>query len=328
MSYLRIWIESCLLPWDDASNRLFSLNILLTLLYTACWVLFFYKHTSWNSFRKDMWRLVFRKKYWWNRSTKLDYTMFFCTSTVFMIPIWSCVFPISRYTLAGLRSYTNLETLAVSSSNMNLLLFTLGAFLLNDFIIYAYHVLLHKVPWLWEIHITHHSARIMTPFTFYRAHTLEVLIGSSCKMVATGMGMGLFVFLFDSPYHIVNLLGANIFTVIANTFASNLRHSHIPISFGFLEYVFVSPKQHQIHHSKLAQHYDKNYGSHLSIWDTIMGTLTLSREVTEPLSFGVRGEYRQTFSHIVLRWKKTVSKQIRQPDSGNENREKAALRAG
>ena len=39
------------------------------------------------------------------------------------------------------------------------------------------------------------------------------------------------------------------FGVLFNFAAANLRHSHIWISFGRFEKIFISPAQHQIHHS-------------------------------------------------------------------------------
>ena len=49
--------------------------------------------------------------------------------------------------------------------------------------------------------------------------------------------------------------------------AANLRHSHVYIGFGYLEHIFISPAQHQIHHSRNKIHFDQNFGSCLSIWD-------------------------------------------------------------
>ena len=60
-------------------------------------------------------------------------------------------------------------------------------------------------------------------------------------------------------------------------FGANLRHSHVKLKYpSFLEYIFISPHQHQIHHSDNPIHFNKNMGSKLAIWDWLLGTLVLS----------------------------------------------------
>ena len=57
-----------------------------------------------------------------------------------------------------------------------------------------------------------------------------------------------------------------------------MRHSHIDISYWkWLEHVLISPSQHQVHHSIAEEHYDKNFGAALAIWDWIFGSLHLSQ---------------------------------------------------
>jgi sterol desaturase/sphingolipid hydroxylase (fatty acid hydroxylase superfamily) len=82
------------------------------------------------------------------------------------------------------------------------------------------------------------------------------------------------------------VLGVNAFLFFFSLIGSNLRHSHVPISYGrFIEKWFISPKQHQIHHSK--KHFNKNYGGYIAIWDRVFGTLCLSNSV-KVMKFGLR----------------------------------------
>jgi sterol desaturase/sphingolipid hydroxylase (fatty acid hydroxylase superfamily) len=53
---------------------------------------------------------------------------------------------------------------------------------------------------------------------------------------------------------------------------SATRHSHVPISFGFMEHVLVSPRMHQQHHSIAPEHVDVNMGLVFSFWDRALGT--------------------------------------------------------
>lgn len=72
---------------------------------------------------------------------------------------------------------------------------------------------------------------------------------------------------------------------------ANLRHSHVWISWGpWLEHVFISPAQHQIHHSNDPVHFDRNMGAFLAIWDRLFGTLQTARGQTVSGSGLTRGK--------------------------------------
>ena len=84
---------------------------------------------------------------------------------------------------------------------------------------------------------------------------------------------------------------------------ANLRHSSVKLKyFNFLEYVFISPFQHQIHHSNLPEHYDRNLGAKLALWDWMFGTLVLSKSVSE-IRFGlVKKDEKQLNSFLKNLW--------------------------
>ncbi len=66
-----------------------------------------------------------------------------------------------------------------------------------------------------------------------------------------------------------------------------MRHSHVWLSYGdLLEHLFISPAQHQIHHSRAVEHHGKNYGEVLAIWDWMFGTLYVPNG-KEDLDFGL-----------------------------------------
>jgi sterol desaturase/sphingolipid hydroxylase (fatty acid hydroxylase superfamily) len=54
-----------------------------------------------------------------------------------------------------------------------------------------------------------------------------------------------------------------------------------------LEKLFLSPAAHQIHHSVAIEHYDKNFGVCLAIWDHLWKTHFHPHNVTEPICFGL-----------------------------------------
>jgi sterol desaturase/sphingolipid hydroxylase (fatty acid hydroxylase superfamily) len=53
----------------------------------------------------------------------------------------------------------------------------------------------------------------------------------------------------------------------------------------------VSPAHHQVHHSTLPQHFDKNFGSCLAVWDWAFGTLHIPARENEVASFGVPADH-------------------------------------
>jgi sterol desaturase/sphingolipid hydroxylase (fatty acid hydroxylase superfamily) len=65
----------------------------------------------------------------------------------------------------------------------------------------------------------------------------------------------------------------------------SLRHSQVPVSFGPLDSVILSPHMHQLHHSVKLAHWDKNMGNQLSIWDWCFRT-GFKPEKGEALRFG------------------------------------------
>lgn len=130
-----------------------------------------------------------------------------------------------------------------------------------DAVIYFQHVILHKVPVLWRIHVVHHADVDCDVTTGIRFHPLEIGFSMLIKMTT--------VVVWGIP-----VLGVLIFEVMLNA-ASLFSHSNIrlPAAFDkYLSWVVVTPKMHRIHHSTEQNESDRNYGFCLSWWDRIFGT--------------------------------------------------------
>jgi sterol desaturase/sphingolipid hydroxylase (fatty acid hydroxylase superfamily) len=155
----------------------------------------------------------------------------------------------------------------------NSLLFTIIYFILSDFSRFLLHFTLHKTPFLWEFHKVHHSATVLTPLTVYRVHPIEALLYFIRSLLVVGFVAGAFAFLFRGQIIFTTILGIQVFELLFNIFGSNLRHSHVPISFGkTLETFFVSPVMHQTHHSISKNKNSKNLGSTFTFWDILFKT--------------------------------------------------------
>ncbi|MVA96317.1 fatty acid hydroxylase [Nitratireductor sp. CAU 1489] len=157
----------------------------------------------------------------------------------------------------------------------------------SDFCTYWVHRIHHDYPVLWPFHSVHHSAEVLTPVTVYRKHPVYDLISDAFSSMLIGAVAGVLLVAISAEISIASLGGANIIFVVFNTIGANFRHSHIWISYGpVLEHIFISPAQHQIHHSRAVLHHDKNYGEIFAIWDWLFGTLYIpARE--EQLEFGL-----------------------------------------
>jgi sterol desaturase/sphingolipid hydroxylase (fatty acid hydroxylase superfamily) len=194
-----------------------------------------------------------------------------------------------------------IDPLILSSINI-MLIFTLLLFLFDDLTRFYLHYILHKVPILWEFHKVHHSAKVLTPFTIYRSHPVENLLYAFRMTLTQGFVVGLCYYLFGPTLKMLDIVGANAFVFLFNFFGSNLRHSHIWFSWGdILERYFISPAQHQIHHSDNPKHFDVNFGSALAIWDRLFRCHIYASQVNkaqgDKITYGIGKKHK---GHVSL----------------------------
>lgn len=169
-------------------------------------------------------------------------------------------------------------------------LFTACLFVVDDLSRYVVHRLLHQVPLLWSFHKVHHTATSLNPLTVYRTHPVEGILFALRSSFVHGACIAVFVFFFGERVTLATVLGASVFSFAFNALGANLRHSHIALGFWRpLERLFISPAQHQLHHSTAPRHRDRNFGVALAVWDLAFGTHSFS-EPGVRLRFGVAGE--------------------------------------
>ena len=234
---------------------------------------------------------VFNRKVWLGKSAFVDYMLFFLNGFL-------KVSLIGPYIILGfyIAFYVN-ETLlqlfgfySILSVAETLILYTITLTIINDFFSYLTHYLMHKISFLWEFHKIHHSATTLNPLTQYRLHPIELIINNIRGILIFGLITGIFDYLSHHQIEKVMFLGVNVFTFLFFFLGANLRHSHVKLKYPrMIEYIFISPFQHQIHHSTKPEHFNKNMGSKFAIWDYLFGTLVLS-ESTSRVNFGIPKE--------------------------------------
>ncbi len=234
----------------------------------------------------------FNKKIWLGNSALIDYLMIFFNSLIKVV-VLSPLLIYSLY-IAEELSLWLVTTFGESTLNWSfstiVVFYTITIVIVNDFASFFVHYLMHKIPFLWEFHKIHHSATELNPFTQYRIHPVELIINNLRGLAIKGVVTGLFLYLGNGKVSLVTFLGVNVLNFLFLFWGANLRHSHVKLKyFNFLEYILISPYQHQIHHSNNKKHFDSNLGSRLAIWDYLFGTLIKSKEVNQ-LTFGLGKE--------------------------------------
>lgn len=270
----------------DPKKRIFIFYLLASFVIAFLWLLFNKKLRVKESLNK-----IFNPKIFFSKSSKSDYKIFILNQIIMFLVSPLLVTQITIATIlfyyfhsiswlnAGMFENTALIFVAV--------LFTSFHFIIDDLSKYIVHRLMHKWHILWALHKVHHSATSLTPMTVFRTHPLEGIIFSLRSAITQAITISIFVFLFGSNVDLVTVLGANIFVFLFNIFGSNLRHSHIGIRYWkWLEYILISPAQHQVHHSISKDHHDKNFGAAFAIWDWIFGSLHHSVD-TDKLILGI-----------------------------------------
>jgi sterol desaturase/sphingolipid hydroxylase (fatty acid hydroxylase superfamily) len=165
--------------------------------------------------------------------------------------------------------------------------YTVALLLVEDLLRYWSHRLMHTIPVLWHFHKVHHSPEVLIPFSQMRQHPVNGLISVMRSVLAIGLVTGAFMLVFPGELTVLSILGVNVGRFVFNAMGAHLRHSHIWLSFGpGLSRILVSPAMHQIHHSKLERHIDRNFGSQFALWDWMFGTIYVPRQ-RENLVLGI-----------------------------------------
>ena len=285
------------------AQRLF-IPALLTSLIMAIGAYFYYQRKGRlgeTASTRNMLAYLFPKKIWTNRSSVVDYEIIFFNAVLYVFLIGPFLVYLAFITEWVTNFWTGVfgEMAAVDWSRTTILVsFTIGIFVIDDFIRYFQHWLFHKVPLMWNFHKVHHAAEVLTPFTNYRNHPLETFIFHCRRIVSYGLVAGTFLYLVGDNISLLDMFYAATARKVFNHLGSNLRHTHIWFSWGkFMEHIFISPAQHQIHHSDAPEHRDKNMGSMFAIWDWMFGTLVVTDKQLD-LTLGIGDEQNKRFRSL------------------------------
>ena len=149
-----------------------------------------------------------------------------------------------------------------------------------DFMIYAQHVALHRIAFLWPLHATHHAEQTLDVSSGLRFHPGEALVSLSVKAAAI-VAIGV---------HPVTVI---IFEILLSS-ASLFTHTNLDLGRwdARLQTLFVSPDMHRLHHSRAEDESRRNFGFSCR-WDKIFKTYRATPHTAhETLPLGLAG-FRQ-----------------------------------
>jgi sterol desaturase/sphingolipid hydroxylase (fatty acid hydroxylase superfamily) len=135
-------------------------------------------------------------------------------------------------------------------------------FILNDFVQWFTHLMLHRTPVLWKFHKVHHSIVEMGFAGHLRYHWMENIFYKPLKTLVV-MLMGGFEPKQAFIVHFITLI------------IGHINHANIRVSYGPLKYVVNNPVMHLWHHAKQlpkGHQFGVNFGISLSLWDYIFKT--------------------------------------------------------
>jgi sterol desaturase/sphingolipid hydroxylase (fatty acid hydroxylase superfamily) len=204
-------------------------------------------------------------------SAKCDTLFWVCSQTI--IPVLNSAGVLWMLSLMGMLNTFIIDAYSVQIevgllSNVfegfenNRLITWLLWFVAIDFAIYVTHVMMHKIPVFWEWHKFHHAAEDFCVLTSARFALSETFFGSIIQAVIINVVLGL------PEYNTIIVL------VVGKLIFEWMHHSNLPFDYGVLGRVFVSPRFHRFHHSKLIIDRDRNFGADLAIWDYLFGTIS------------------------------------------------------
>lgn len=316
-----------LAPVTDRFLGIFDLNgrfgvLFLCISYTVAYGLFrFRKHRGLTD-AGSFWQFIGGSRVYLHRSALLDYQYYLIRAVLkvaLVLPLVALVDPLVFRSGDYIAFFTKLwgarpqvgENLGLS------LLYGLGLFLVRDFKHYWVHRAFHS-RWLWEFHKVHHSAPVLVPATASRIHFVEKVVERLASVICVGLYAGVFWYLCGGEISRYTLFGVTYLVFVFNALAANLRHSHVWLSFGpRVERILNSPAQHQIHHSDAPRHFNKNFGTNLSIWDWMFGTLYTTTSTPEAIRFGTgqrdAERYLTVYSLIVTPFVELARKRRRRP---------------
>ena len=161
--------------------------------------------------------------------------------------------------LAGIALWADSRSLGLFNQvDAPMWLVGVASLLILDLAVWAQHVAMHHVPFLWRMHRVHHADPHIDVTTALRFHPAEILVSLIWKAAI--------VIAFGIP-----AWAAFVFEIALNAFAQ-FNHANWAMpkrADSWLRQIVVTPDMHRVHHSVVRAEANRNFGFCLSIWDRL-----------------------------------------------------------
>jgi sterol desaturase/sphingolipid hydroxylase (fatty acid hydroxylase superfamily) len=140
----------------------------------------------------------------------------------------------------------------------NAILYWVALFFAEDMMFWLEHYVDHNVRFFWAVHVTHHSSEEFNLSTGFRSSVF----------------MPFYRYLYFIPLALLGFQPIDILFMyaITQTYGIIVHTQAIQKLPRWVEYFFVTPSHHRVHHASNIPYLDKNMGMVLIIWDRIFGT--------------------------------------------------------
>ena len=172
----------------------------------------------------------------------------------------------------------------------------IGLILATDFVWYWYHRLGHEVNFFWAAHIVHHHSEEFNFTAAARITTFQAIIRTGFWCILPFLGF--------HPKMVITML-------LVHGAYSFFTHTQVIGRIKWLEYVFVTPSVHGVHHASDEKYLAKNYGDMFTFWDRMFGTFHEEEEkpkygLTHPLkSYSFLWQHFHYYFEIYELWKRS-----------------------
>ncbi|MBS1587886.1 MAG: sterol desaturase family protein [Bacteroidetes bacterium] len=143
-------------------------------------------------------------------------------------------------------------------TNWNPVAYWVLLFLSEDLLFWLEHYVDHNCRLFWAVHVTHHSSEEYNLTTGFRSSVF----------------MPFYRYLYFIPLALIGFHPIDIIFMYAltQTYGILVHTQAVKKLPPWVEYIFVTPSHHRVHHASNVPYLDKNMGMVLIIWDKLFGT--------------------------------------------------------
>jgi sterol desaturase/sphingolipid hydroxylase (fatty acid hydroxylase superfamily) len=168
----------------------------------------------------------------------------------------------------------------------------------EDFLFWVEHFVDHSVRFFWAVHVTHHSSPEYNLTTGFRSSVL----------------MPLYKYLYFIPLVVLNFRPVDIVFMYAVTqiYGILVHTQYVRKMPRWIEFFFVTPSHHRVHHASNIPYLDKNMGMVFIIWDRIFGTFAKELPYETP-RYGITTPINKPFHpiHIITHEWQALGKDLK-----------------